>query len=77
MNTEQPRVVDAKRRANLRYYKKRYANDPNFRQKESERCGKNVMKKYNTDPEVRERMKAQALARYYRIKAEKENKGNQ
>ena len=73
MNTEQqekPKITEAKRRANRKYYQKRYSNDEQFRDKESKRVSKNVMKNYNNNPEIRERMKANALARYYRLKEE-------
>jgi hypothetical protein len=71
-DTEQPRpkITEAKRRANRKYYQKRYLSDPEFREKESKRSSKNVMRNYNNDPEVRERMKKNALDRYYRLKAE-------
>jgi hypothetical protein len=74
MNTRQPKMSDAQKRANRNYYKRRYDNDPNFRQNESIRNAKIVMKKYNTDPAYKERMKNNALDRYYRLKAEKANK---
>ena len=72
MDSEQPKpkISAAKRQANRRYYQKRYLSDQEFRLKESRRSSKNVMKNYHTDPEVRERMKANALARYYRLKEE-------
>jgi hypothetical protein len=73
MNTDEqqrPKITEAKRRANRKYYQKRYSNDAEFRDKESKRVSKNVMKNYNNNPEIRERMKANALARYYRLKEE-------
>jgi len=73
MNTDEqpkPKITEAKRRANRKYYQKRYSNDADFRDKESKRVSKNVMKNYNNNPEIRERMKANALARYYRLKEE-------
>ena len=63
MNTE------AKRRANRKYYQKRYASDPTFRQKESKRISANTMNRYNNDLVVREKMKQNALNRYYKLKA--------
>jgi hypothetical protein len=70
--TEKPRMSEAQKRANRNYYKRRYENDASFREKESIRNAKIVMKKYNENPEVKERMKKNALDRYYRLKAEKE-----
>ena len=61
-----------KLRLNKIYYHKRYDNDAEFRQKEIDRNSERVKKAYKEDPEVRERMKKQALDRYYRLKALKE-----
>jgi hypothetical protein len=60
--------------ANKKYYHKRYATDPEFRQKELDRNSTRVLHKYANDPEYKERVKKQALDRYYRLKAEKEKK---
>jgi hypothetical protein len=76
-DTEQkpkPKIREAKKRANSKYYQKRYLSDPDFRQKESKLSSKNVMKNYNSNPEVRERMRKNALDRYYRLKAEAQAK---
>ncbi len=70
--TEKQRMSEAQKRANRNYYKRRYQSDASFREKESIRNAKIVMKKYNENPEVKERMKKNALDRYYRLKAEKE-----
>jgi hypothetical protein len=75
MNSEQrPKISEAKRRANRRYYQKRYSSDPDFRDKESRRISDNVMKRYNSNLEVREKMKKNALDRYYRLKAQSQAK---
>ena len=55
---------------NLIYYHKRYENDDKFRQSEIDRNKKRINEEYKNDPEVRERMKTNALQRYYRLKAE-------
>jgi hypothetical protein len=65
---------EAHKRANRKYYNNRYANDVNFREAEIQRMSVLVTNKYKNDPVVRERMKANALARYYRLKAEKQAK---
>lgn len=59
---------------NRRYYKKRYTTDPEFRQKELDRNSTRVLHKYASDPEYKERVKKTALDRYYRLKAEKEQR---
>lgn len=67
-------TLEAHRRSNRRYYNNRYANDKTFREAECERMSVLVMKKYNSNSEFKERMKKNALDRYYRLKAEKEAK---
>jgi hypothetical protein len=59
-----------KLRLNRKYYHRKYENDPEFRQAEIDRNSERVLKKYHEDPEYRERVKQQALARYYRLKAQ-------
>lgn len=59
---------------NRRYYMKKYTTDPEFRQKELDRNSTRVLHKYATDPEYKERVKKTALDRYYRLKAEKEQR---
>ena len=54
------------------YYNSRYAVEPEFRQREIDRNCIAVKARYNNNPEVKERMKANALARYYRLKQEKQ-----
>ena len=61
-----------KLKSNLKYYHKRYLNDEEFRQREIKRNSDRVKDKYNSCPEYRERIKQQALDRYYRLKAAKE-----
>jgi hypothetical protein len=62
-----------KLRLNRKYYHRKYENDPQFRQAEIDRNSERVLKKYHEDPEYRERVKQQALARYYRLKAQNAN----
>lgn len=59
-----------KLRLNRKYYHRKYENDPQFRQAEIDRNSERVLKKYHEDPEYRERVKQQALDRYYRLKAQ-------
>ena len=61
-----------KLRLNRIYHKNRYDTDIAYRQREIERNAQRIKQAYHTDPEVRERMKKNALERYYRIKAENE-----
>jgi hypothetical protein len=54
---------------NRKYYQQRYHDNINgFRDKEIERNKTRVLKAYHENPEVRERMKKQALDRYYKMK---------
>jgi hypothetical protein len=73
MNTETSEVYqDYDKKALKRiYYKTRYDEEPGFREKEIARNIKVVKEKYANCPEYRERIKAQALARYYRLKEQK------
>ena len=62
-----------KLRLNRKYYKEKYdSNKDGFRDREIERNSTRVLNKYHNDPQYKERVKQQALARYYRLKAEKE-----
>jgi len=47
---------------------------PEYAHKEKEKTREYIVKKYNEDPEYREKLKASALAYYYRKKQEKESK---
>jgi len=59
-----------KLRLNRKYYQQKYDGNINgFRDKEIERNSARVKKAYHENPDVRERMKRQALDRYYRLKA--------
>jgi hypothetical protein len=51
--------------SNLRSYHRRYETDMEFRIRESKRNSEAIMKKYNSDPEYRQRMIDAAKARYY------------
>lgn len=55
----------------LVYYHNRYDNDPEFRQREIDRNRNRIKKSYAENEELRNKMKANALARYYRLKAQK------
>ena len=59
-----------KLRLNRKYYHRKYENDPQFCQPEIDRNSERILKKYHNDPEYRERVKQQALDRYYRLKAQ-------
>jgi hypothetical protein len=60
-----------KLRLNRKYYKAKYdSNKDGFRDAEIERNSQRVKAKYASDPEYRERVKQQALDRYYRLKAQ-------
>jgi hypothetical protein len=61
-----------KLKTNRKYLYKRYHTDAEWRESEIERNKKRVGEAYNNNPELRERMKANALERYYRLKAEKQ-----
>jgi hypothetical protein len=47
---------------------------PEYAQKEKEYVKQYIVKKYNEDPEYKERVKARNLAYYYKKKQEKESK---
>ncbi len=51
----------------------RHAN-PEYAQKEKEYVKQYIVKKYNEDPEYKEKIKARNLAYYYKKKQEKESK---
>ena len=55
--------------SNRKSYQNRYDTDMEFRMKESKRNGEYIMKKYNSDPEYRQRMNEAAKARYHAKKA--------
>ena len=62
------RDADAYKRilaSNLRSYHRRYESDMEFRIKESKRNSEAIMKKYNSDPEYRQKMIDAAKARYH------------
>eukprot|EP00960_Hanusia_phi_P052931 761752-Hanusia_phi.AAC.1 len=57
-----------------RYYKKRYANDESFREKEKERVKEYRRRRYNNNDEndtFRDTLRKRALDYYYKKKAEK------
>eukprot|EP00961_Rhodomonas_salina_P028493 384552-Rhodomonas_salina.1 len=51
---------------------KKVHSNPEVREAEKPKWQEYSKNKYQNDPEVRERKKKQALARYYRLKAEKQ-----
>ena len=55
--------------SNRKSYHNRYATDMEFRIKECKRNGEAIMKKYNSDPEYRQRMNEAAKSRYHAKKA--------
>lgn len=55
--------------SNRKSYHNRYATDMEFRIKECKRNGEAIMRKYNSDPEYRQRMNEAAKARYHAKKA--------
>eukprot|EP00960_Hanusia_phi_P004140 121866-Hanusia_phi.AAC.1 len=66
-------VEEKKLCAQARYYKKRYHNDDEFREKEKGRKSTYYKNRYQNDPEYREKMKANALRRHERLKMEQAN----
>ena len=73
MNTntteKKTKISEAKRKSNSKYYQNRYASDPDFRARESKRISANTMKLYNSNIDVHEKMKKNALDCYYKLKA--------
>jgi hypothetical protein len=51
-------------------------NHPEFREIQNAKNLERETKRYETDPEYRERKKALALARYYRLKDAKASRAN-
>lgn len=64
---EHPEVKERIRQNNI---KKR--SDPEYKQKDREISRKCMKKRYENDAEFREKKRKDALARYYKMKAEKE-----
>jgi hypothetical protein len=63
---------------NRKYYQAKYDGNINgFRDREIQRNKERVKKAYHENPEVRQRMRDNALARYYRLKSEKEAQNTQ
>ena len=61
-----------KRAYDREWLRNKYHTDEGFRQSELLRSCTRIKQLYSTDPEYREKMKKNALARYYRLKAAKE-----
>ncbi len=57
-----------RRATHLKYYNKRYQTDMDFRIKETKRNSDLIMKKYNSDPEYRQRCLDAAKRRYHEKK---------
>jgi hypothetical protein len=70
MNTldTQKQTYETQKMLKREYYNNRYDNEAGFKEKEIERNKILVKNRYHNNPEVKERMKQQALARYYRLK---------
>jgi hypothetical protein len=57
----------------MRDYMREYrASHPEYVIKENEKTNERLVNKYNSDSDYKERKKQQALARYYRLKQEKQ-----
>jgi hypothetical protein len=61
-----------KRAYDREWLKNKYHTDEAFRQSELQRSSIRIKQLYSSDPDYRERMKRNALDRYYRLKATKE-----
>jgi hypothetical protein len=61
-----------KRAYDREWLRNKYHTNEEFRQSELQRSSNRIRQLYSTNPEYKEKMKRNALDRYYRLKAAKE-----